>query len=359
MGRFLEFYRNIDNPRSRDYRLLVMSSGIIFLFLLMLATHLNTFTIIVGVISIPILIVYHKNTPMIEKTSVVIMLILLFEFAKISNHPLALAVFAGMALFYLNQFLIKDENYKIKLEGMLVIILTIVILQTSYPLFKPLVEIVSIDEVTSGLIHNETPYGYQYYTLSVLPPLFSPSCTEMILGYRVLGAFSDTYHFGININTKENGVTEFCTPFFEFTKRIVRLNVVSEQPIRYDIYDKNLTRFWWIKEGDDSIRVHTISVYNREKYPIRFRGNISFIINKETMLDGNTNLWDYLHNNTCRLITFRLSENKDQKSGDFSGYQIEDDKITLMFPIYLNVPSYNYTLAYIQFDPYACDNITD
>ena len=264
-----------------------------------------------------------------------------------------------MLLIYLNKYFIKNDSHKLKLESIIIIALTIIILEISYPILKPRVEIISIDDVYHGFVYNEKPYGYQYYTLSVLPPLFSPSCTNMILGYDVIGVFTEDYRFGTNIKIKENGFTEFCTPFFDFSKRILKLIVVSEQPVTFEISGKNLTRFWWINENDNSTRISETIFYNREKYPITFSGNVSYAINNMTMLDNKINLLNYLMNDTskknCRLHTFRLSYSRDYKSGDYSGYKIEGDKVIIFLPINLYVPPYNYSVNYIQFDPFSCD----
>ena len=355
-----DFYKSLSNTKTKIYKRFIILVGLLFLLLILMLNKFNVFSIVIGILSLFMFFKYRNKPKIVEKLNTILLLLLLFKVVVITEHPLVSAFFVIMCLVYLNLYFITNPIHKLKLESIVVIALTIVLLQISHPIFKPRIDIISIDNVYQGFVYNEKPYGIQYYTLSILPPLVPPSCTDIILGYDVLGVFTDEYRFGVSIKQKEDGTTEFCTPFFDFTKRIVRLKVFSLQPVYFEISDKNLTRFWWISQDNNKTRISQTTFYNKNNFPLTFSGNVSYFINNNTLLDYNKNLLEYFIKDTkkmeCRLKSFRLSSSRDYASGIYGNHTIINDTIMLTFPVQLYLLPYNYTNNYIQFDPYACDN---
>ncbi len=360
-----ELLKGLNDRRTVKYRLLTIFAGLVLAILIMIINEFNRRSVLFAIFYLMSLIIFYLKRDIfkigfLEKWFAFLYLILVFQLVLFIGQPVMLALFVVALFLLLNAVFIENKKHKIKLEAVILITLTVVLVDLSNPIFQPRIEIKSIDDVHRGYVLDETAYGYQYFTLSVLPPLIPSSCTDLVLGYDVMHIYSEEYRYGITVKHTKGGITQICTSPFDFTRRIIKLNVASRQPIDFEISNKNLTRFWWISSDNNQTRISETVFFNKEDYRIMFVGDVSYIINNNTMLDQKINLWDFLTNDTekldCRLGSFRFAHIKDYKSGLNGSYNISDDRIVLTMPINaVYVPSNNYTVTYIQFDPYACD----
>jgi len=309
-----------------------------------------------------IIIFFGKDIKTLEIATSILILTFGFILTRMFGHISLLILFVITLLIYVNRFFITHEKNKIKLESMVIIALTIVLLEVSFPIVKPRMEILEVEDVDQGYIVNEQTYRPQIFTLSIQPPLISKSCNEIFLGYDTKYIYSKNYNpYGTSIELTKDQKVRYCTQFLEFTKRVIKLKVLSRQPIFYEITRKNLTRFYWLNETYNLTRIHYTRFYNFEKYPIIFQENIIYTIDNNTKFDEKTYLMEYLSHNIhkmdCILKTFRISDDGNIVRGRKGTYKIADDKIYLIFDTPFTLEGDETIEKYIKFDPYACENI--
>jgi len=350
-----KIYEFLNNLSGRNQKLfMAIPTGLASGFLLAAKPDLLS----VAVVSAGfIILIFSKNIKKSEMIAPILLVTLSFRIMISADNPISSAFFITAIVVFIKIY-VKGLKHKIKMESVIVIILTVVLLQISYPVFEPRVEILEVGEVYHGFVFNETPYGLQDYTLSVLPPLISTSCADIILGFDVINVETPDYRYGTRVLLND-GVTYFCTPVFDFTKRVVKLTVNSRQPIDFEITSKDITRFWWIEADNNRTRTANTEFFNKASVPIKFDGNVTYIINNRTMLDHEINLWDFLNNDTsklhCRLENFKFSHSKNGFDYD-NNYTVDEDKATLTFYITDYLLPGNYTANYIKFQPDACDS---
>lgn len=353
------FLKQADKPGTKQSRIMLIFLALVFCFL-----FFKVFTTLK--FSVPVILLYgfliwwnRENNSALERLVAFFGVFFVFCISMKFGHPILLVLFAILLMICLNRYHIREREHKIKLDSMVIISLTIVLLQVTYPLFQPKIDVLSVGEITWGHIISEKNYGLQKIAFSVVPPLLPAKCTKFSLAYDIKSLSVDDSRFNINIKKYDDGNYYVCTPFSDFTTRVGTVNMLSRQYLDYDIYDKNMTRFYWRKTDDNSTRIYEARVSNHEPFSMRISGNITFSVTEKTELDHDESLWDYLMNDSskkhCRLNNFRLAYVREVKVGNNGTYEIEDDHIDLTFPINTHVDGFNRTNLYIQFDPYTCD----
>ena len=172
MVRIGDFLKSLFNPESENYKLgLISCSSLILLFSLLFSKFHKFFIIILVLyfIFLPV-ILYRNRMYIMEKEAAVFIFILLFQLTIITGHPLFLIFLVVSILTFCNIFAQKKERI-IQTQAIIMIALTLIILEVSYPIFEPRVEVEYVGEMYKGYIFNEITYGYQDFTLSIVPPL--------------------------------------------------------------------------------------------------------------------------------------------------------------------------------------------
>jgi len=350
-------YEKVSKLINQNYKKYTICEGILFIILISLITEkLNEFLLFLIICGYFVILFKKSSIKMVKIERLILTLVFLYVLFKINPHPLFLILSVICILIFCNIF-IKN---KLSPESMIIIVLTIIILEVSHPILNPRVDILNIGDIYRGTIIDEKTYGTQYITLSISPPLAPFFCTKIFLGYDVRYINYDRYlPPSVIIYPQLPGEpTKICTKLIGFTKQVIKLEVMSRQPIHYKIYNQNLSRFYGLGDEDNETRVREVSFHNYESFPILIY-NASFIINNKSMLNSRINLWNFLNNDSekleCRLNNFRFSNEKGSKWGDKGYYEKEDNKIILKFPVNIHLQPYNYTVGYIKFDPYVCD----
>jgi len=350
-------YEKVSKLINQNYKKYTICEGILFIILISLISEkLNEFLLFLIVCGFFVILSKKNSIKMVKIEKLILTLVFLYVLFKINPHPLFLILFVICILIFCNIF-IKN---KLSLESIIMIVLTIIILEVSHPILNPRVDILNIEDIRRGAVIDEKTYGIQYITLSISPPLAPFFCTKIFLGYDTMYIDYDMYlPPSVTIYPQLPGKpTKICTKPIDFTKQVIKLDVMSRQPIHYNIYNQNLSRFYWLNEENNKTRIQEVSFDNYEGFSILIY-NASFIINNKSMLNSGINLWDFLNSDSekleCRLNNFRFSRDKDSKFGNKGCYEKEDNKIILKFPINMQIQPYNYTAGYIKFDPYVCD----
>lgn len=284
---------------------------------------------------------------------------LLFFLVSIKNSDiLALSfsiLFATAAYNYISQiFNTKGISYL----NMLIIILTIITADATYPILRPKVEISNIGEFIFGEVIDNEEYARRDYTVEVTPPMLKINpCKTILLGEKIkkIEYVKDIY--GLNVTYNSDGRTNFCINS-DF-KSITVLRISSNRDINYLVGPINLTRFYWISSEDKSIRQHSISFNNYDSFPIFFTGNITFRITKDTEFDSNEYMWNELMNETgkiqCKLNQFFFNQNlTNLDMTTIYDKKITKDSIFLKFKVNIRLEPYTYNTFHILYYPNRC-----
>jgi len=256
-------------------------------------------------------------------------------------------------------FLIKDYfKEALRIESILLILLTIILLDATQPIFMPKIEILDSGTIKAGYVNNYGTYGLREFTVDVTPPIISIACTSTYLGYNTINIYPDIYGVEPDPPRLNNGFVEFCPPIFDYNKKIKRFSITSYQPIDYDISDQNITNFYWASNISGRVRAASLLIANNMNFPVYFT-NITIFITNKTLLDDTVKLMDYVTNDSkktdCLLgnLTFSFSR---EESGEYYGqYQIMNDTIKIKYRVTVYTSANNYTIVYLHFHPYDCE----
>lgn len=259
-----------------------------------------------------------------------------------------------------------DQQWKLKrfeYYEMLILILTLIILDVTYPLLKPRIDILSVGNPTNGQLINDKSYAYREYALKVIPPLWPSdlSCKNIFIGTGTEFIQKSDYTGNLVIKfNPSNSVTTICTQGSFDVNRLFSLGVLEFYPLKYSGFASRLDRFYWIGENDTSRRLHSLSFFNDEEFPVLINSNLTFTIDNLTKFDKEFNMIKALTNESkkvnCKLNQFAMTPNLVNLTPLWviRSYNKNKEFINISFSIFYTVPPNTQQNFYIIYYPYIC-----
>lgn len=290
----------------------------------------------------------------------------LWYFTYLSGHPLFFALAIFLSLQSLREYT-KIGKKNLRIETIIIIILTLITIQITYPIFKPRIEIISLEKTNYGIYENDLEYGWRDIVISVTPPLLNSlneyKCTNIFFGHNTKHAYNKEISlYGTEIKHNEkSGRTNVCTyGAFDFTKRLITIQIMSQQKLNFHATNENLTWFSWITDNNSDIRVHELYFDNYGDIPIFLRGNLTYYITNETELDQSEKMIDYIFKHperlNCTLNSFYLTYKDENRRQRIKTQILDNKKIKLLINPYYQLPPNNDTRFQINFDITKCED---
>lgn len=350
---------------SNNIKFILLSTIIIITIKSIDETSIHSFFMPIGFL---IILIYDfiQNKNIQEKVAYLLFTYFLWYITYSSGHPLFFALAIFTSLEFLRQHT-KNGKKNLRTETIIIIILTLVTIQITYPIFKPRIEIISLEKTNYGIYENDLEYGWRDIVISITPPLLNTpkeyKCTNIIFGQDTKYAYNkETPLYGIKIEHNEkSGGTNVCTyGVFDFTKRLVTIQIMSQQKLNLHVADENITWFSWITNNNSDIRIHKLYFHNYGNIPIFLRENLTFYITNETELDQSEKMVDYIFKHpdrlNCILNNFYLTYEDKDRTQRINTQILDNNKIKLIINPYYHLPPNNDTILQINFDITKCED---
>ncbi|MFH0862820.1 MAG: hypothetical protein V1875_07330 [Candidatus Altiarchaeota archaeon] len=329
-----------------------------------------------------------------SKTSLIgvfMLLALLFALTYVNilsqDNPMVMALtsFVFFILFGTSLFRgIRIHFPKMLMDTVLVIVLTLVFIQVSYPFFTPRVDVISA-EMVSGYSDDTGSYVYEIITATVRKPmvmvfggLFREYCTDISF-YKNAEPIVNTPDAAL---VKDGNVSRICSGGgFDMVTRVIQFGASIESPSEFSISDVSPQLIPQQNVSEEAF-LYAVPASNRMGYPFTMKEKLIHVRvtsdsyvpvrDKKTGESANMPLYDeivynYVRNNCSAydlksLISssFRLSDQQIGVEGNFRGYieavHIDNDLkvITLDTRVYGTIEPGKTENLYLIYRPVWC-----
>jgi len=205
-------------------------------------------------------------------------------FKSLMDSPLVLGTVTLLFLLGLHFSNIFKKLGELTFEAIIVIILTILFIQVSYPFFSPKVDIIS-SNIVKGYSDDTGDYVFEIFSATVKKPMImacgslcGPYCTDISFFNGVWGEVN-----GPEVNiTKMGSRRVICTyGNFDMMTRLLKFNAAYPQPLDYEFSGLNLTLASYNATANRF--VFTSDISNNLPFPLTLKyRTLTFSINDMT-----------------------------------------------------------------------------
>jgi hypothetical protein len=283
-------------------------------------------------------------------------LVFILLFKNLMDSPLVLGGVTLVVLLALHLSGVFKHLGELTFEAMIVIILTLVFIQISYPLFSPKVDIIS-SNIIKGYVDDTGGYVFEIYSATVKKPMIM-ACGSMCGSYCTdisffNGVWGEVNSPDVNI-TKVDSKRAICTyGNFDMITRLIKFNAAYSQPIDYENAATNMTsavdynissgRYFYSSEITNNMpfpvsfsqKTITFTIGDRTKIPVQAAGDFQWASFYNTV-KSNYQKNGCTSESLTRLISnsFRISDSiTEGKSETIRGYsnavRIDENKRTI------------------------------
>ena len=287
---------------------------------------------------------------------------------QFQDNPLVLGVSIGLFLILLKYTMFSLVRTKLTseldLEAILVIVLTLVFIQVSYPFFSPRVDILS-SQIIQGYVDNTGEYVYEVFSATVKKPMLMACgsfCGQYCTDMSFFRSMKDIVNAPEVRVVKKGDQTSVCTyGNFDMTTRVLDFNAEYPHPMSYTMGDLNLTLVteYNVSNGE---YIYSRESMNNMPFPVTFRDKtFVFRINDDSMIPtqwdpatgvvvNSASLYDTILANSDRNCpdqnlsiiisnSFRVSDTKYGGSNKVGGYptEVKVDKKARMIDVSIGV----------------------